>query len=81
MTELEKQLLETLVALEDAAAAIRTGGPKSDLQSLFGEIEGLARQLPPGSHPDLVHYLHRKSYQKARLWLQGRGAENARGRC
>jgi len=29
----------------------------------------------------LLHYLHRKSYEKARLFLEGRGAENAAGSC
>jgi hypothetical protein len=29
----------------------------------------------------LLHYLHRKSYEKARLWLEDRDAENARGGC
>jgi hypothetical protein len=28
-----------------------------------------------------LHYLRKKSYEKARLWLEGRDAENARGNC
>jgi len=28
-----------------------------------------------------LHYLHKKSYEKARLWLEGREAENKAGNC
>jgi len=31
--------------------------------------------VPKETAPDLVHYLRRKSYEKARLWLEGRDAE------
>ena len=81
MTETEKQILGTLLELETAAASMRTANPKPDLQALFGRLDQLTRQLPPGTAPDLLHYLHRKSYQKARLFLQGRDAENAEGSC
>jgi len=29
----------------------------------------------------LLHYLQKKSYEKARLYLQGRDAENQLGNC
>ena len=29
----------------------------------------------------LLHYLHKRSYQKARLYLEGRDAENQAGQC
>lgn len=81
MTELENRILATLQELETAASTIRTANPKPDLQALFSRLEQLTRELPRGTEPDLLHYLHKKSYQKARLLLEGRDAENARGRC
>lgn len=81
MNELENQILAALEQLETAAKTVRTANPKPDLQALFRRLEQLTEQLPQGSDPNLVHYLRRKSYQKARLLLEGRDAENARGRC
>jgi hypothetical protein len=43
--------------------------------------EVLARQMPPDADPTLRHYLQKKSYEKARLFLQGRDAENRAGSC
>ena len=81
MTALEKQILATLTELERAAAQMRTANPKPDLQAFFTRLDALAKELPPGTDPNLLHYLHKKSYQKARLLLEGRDMENARGRC
>ena len=58
-----------------------SANPKPDLLPLFARLEELTRQLPPNTDPNLLHYLHKKSYEKARLWLEGRGANNARGNC
>lgn len=55
--------------------------PKPDLQPMFARLDELTRQLPPQTAPDLMHYMHRKSYEKARLFLEGRAAENAKGSC
>jgi hypothetical protein len=41
----------------------------------------LTGQLPSNTDPALLHYLHKQSWQKARLWLQGREAENVTGTC
>ena len=41
----------------------------------------LAKQLPHDTKPVLLHYLHKKSYKKARLFLQGHDAENKVGNC
>ncbi len=92
MTETERQILEALNALEHAAKSVRTKTgsagvlagstpPKRDLQSLFSRLDDLARQLPPDADRNLRHYLQRKSYDKARLLLLGREAENAPGTC
>ncbi len=67
--------------LEAAAAAARTGGVRTPLLPLFERIDRLAAELPPDAPSDLRHFLERKSYEKARLFLAGRGAENARGAC
>lgn len=81
MTELEKRILESLNELEQAARAIKEGGSKPDVGALLRRVDDLTHQLPKDSDPNLLHYLHRKSYEKARLCLQGREAENARGTC
>ncbi|MCS1411113.1 MAG: hypothetical protein M2R45_04309 [Verrucomicrobia subdivision 3 bacterium] len=81
MEQLEQILLNKLLDLETAVAMIATANPKPDLMGLFGEIEALTGQLPKNTDPTLLHYLHRKSYQKARLFLQGRDAENKAGNC
>jgi hypothetical protein len=81
MTELEKKILDTLLELDQTVKQLRTAGLKPDLQGLFSRLDSLTNQLPKSSDPDLLHYLHKKSYEKALLALQGRDAENARGSC
>lgn len=74
MTALETDILNGLIELDRAVNAMASANPKPDLRPLFARLDDLARQLPRGSDPDLVHYLHKKSYQKARLLLEQRGA-------
>jgi hypothetical protein len=81
MTDTERDILKTLTELEAAARSMRTADPKPDLRPLFARLDELTDRLPKDTEPDLVHYLRRKSYEKARLWLEGRGGENARGSC
>jgi hypothetical protein len=81
MTEIEKDILSSLTDLDRAVKSLRTANPKPDLQSVFARIERLTDGLPPTADPNLLHYLHKKSYEKARLFLEGRDAENARGGC
>lgn len=81
MTQTERSILQTLIELEGAVEVLAKAHPKPDLRPLFARLDALAGQLPATTDPDLLHYLHRKSYQKARLWLEGRDAENARGAC
>jgi hypothetical protein len=78
---LERNLLNALVDLDAAVKAMPSANPKLDLLKLFARIDELAKELPRDSDPVLLHYLHKKSYQKARLFLQGREAENAAGNC
>ena len=79
MTGTERIILEALLELERAVASMPTANPKPNLLPMFTRIDELTRQLPRESDPSLLHYLHKKSYEKARLLLQGREAENARG--
>jgi hypothetical protein len=80
-TSLEKDLLNALNQLEKAVRARPSADPKPNLLPLFARIDDLARQLPGNADANLLHYLHKKSYEKARLFLQGRDAENQVGKC
>jgi hypothetical protein len=81
MTETERDILAALLELESAVASMPTANPKPNLVVMFSRIDELTRQLPRDTDPSLLHYLHKKSYEKARLFLQGRDAENAQGNC
>ena len=81
MTEVEERLLAALLELERAVASMATANPKPDLRPLFSRIDALTGQLAPRTDPSLLHYLQKKSYEKARLFLQGREAENRAGSC
>ena len=81
MTEIESNVLKELVALQNAIASLATANPKPNLLEHFNRIDALTRQLPKSTSPDLLHYLHRKSYEKARFFLEGRDAENLPGVC
>lgn len=81
MGEIEQQILHVLVELEDAVKAARTANKKPDLLPIFARIDQLAARLESGTDPDLVHYLRRKSYEKARVWLEGRRGEIRAGSC
>jgi hypothetical protein len=72
MTKTEQEILETLVALDEAVAQMPKANPKPDLRPMFALLEALAGQLPKETDRDLLHYLHRKSYQKARAFLEQR---------
>jgi hypothetical protein len=81
MSTTEQSLLQVLLQLEETVRSLATARPKPDLRPIFDEVERLTAQLPKGTDPQLLHYLHRKSYEKARLWLQGRDSENRAGTC
>jgi hypothetical protein len=76
-----KNILATLVELDDAVKSMPTANPKPNLLPLFARIDELTKQLPRDADPQLLHYLHKKSYEKARLFLQDRDAENQIGNC
>jgi hypothetical protein len=81
MTDTERKIWETLVELDGAVKSMAVAQSKPNLLPLFARLEDLAGQLPRDTAPDLLHYLGKKSYEKARLWLEGRDQENARGHC
>jgi hypothetical protein len=81
MTALEKQILDRLIELDGTVKTMSTANPKPNLLPLFQQIEELADQLPRSTAPDLQHYMQRKSYEKARQWLEGRYAEIHKGSC
>jgi hypothetical protein len=81
MNETERHILQTLVELEAAVKAMPAANPKPNLLPLFTRLDELTNQLPKNTAPDLLHYLHKRSYEKARLFLEGRDAENQAGNC
>lgn len=80
MSPIEEKLLAALRELESAATNAGRE-PRPDFPALFARIDELSAGLPRGASVDLRHYLAKKSYQKARLWLEGLDAQNARGQC
>ena len=81
MTETEQSIWQALVELDGQVKAMATANPKPNLLPLFARVDELTRRLPPQTAPELLHYLHKRSYEKARLFLEGRDAENAAGNC
>ncbi len=77
----EKELLAALTQLTDTVKVMATANPKPSLLPLFTRLDDLTSQLPRDTDPSLLHYLHKKSYEKARRYLQGRDAENQVGNC
>jgi hypothetical protein len=81
MTEIESDILAGLIELDRAVKSMATASPKPNLQPIFTRLDELARHLPSNADPNLLHYLHKKSYEKARLFLEGRDPENGQGSC
>jgi hypothetical protein len=81
MIVVEAEILKALVELDEVVKSMPTANPKPNLLPLFARIEELTKQLPPATPPVLLHYLHKRSYQKARLFLEGRDEDNAAGNC
>ena len=81
MTATERDVLQALTQLEHAVKSMPAANPKPNLLPLFARIDELTRQLPNDTDPTLLHYLNRKSYEKARAWFEGREAENQAGSC
>jgi len=78
---IEKEILAALVQLDGVIKSMPAANPKPNLLPLFAHLDELTAQLPRNTDPTLLHYMHKKSYEKARLFLQGRDAENQAGNC
>jgi len=78
---LEKTLLNVLIELDHAVKSMPSANLKPNLLPLFERIDELTKQLPRDADPTLLHYLYKKSYEKARLFLQNRDEENQAGNC
>ena len=79
MNATEHAILQTLIELDEAVKRMATAKPKPDLLPLFARLDELAGQLPRETDPELLHFLQRKSYEKARARLQGQ--QSVRGSC
>lgn len=81
MTETEQSILQALTELDATVKSMASIQPKPNLLPLFQHIDELTRKLPPDADATLLHYLHKRSYEKARFFLQDREAENQAGSC
>jgi hypothetical protein len=81
MNETESALLSALAELDTKVQSMRNANPKPNLLPIFERIDSLSTRLPTSTDGQLLHYLKKRSYEKARLYLQGRDAENATGNC
>ena len=81
MSVAEKKILDALLELDALVRRMASADPKPDLRPVFSRIDELTRQLPAGTDPELLHYLHKKSYEKAKLFLLGRDSESTPGQC
>ena len=79
MNEIENQIFRALTELDTAVKSMPTANPKPNLLPLFSRLDELALQLPRTSDPELLHFLQRKSYEKALAKLAGAAA--ARRSC
>ncbi len=78
---MEESILGALRDLEAAVTSLRTVKPAPDLRPHLARLQELTRQLPRDADPTLLHYLHKQSWEKARLFLEGNDAANAAGNC
>ncbi len=81
MSALEKTLLDTLLELEAMVKSMATANPKPNLLPIFARLDQLTQELPRHTDPRLHHYLFKKSYEKARQFLQGEDFKNQIGSC
>jgi len=72
--ELIAALRRRLAVIGDRA--LRESDPArqlEELQKVSLRIEELQRQLPVTTHPQLIHYFERCSYDKALAWIEQEG--------
>ncbi|MBX3732534.1 MAG: hypothetical protein KF791_08065 [Verrucomicrobiae bacterium] len=76
MEPVESRLLTALMKLD---AAVGSGA--ADVRPLLAALDRMTGELPSSADPELVHFLRRRSYEKARLFLLGRREAIQRGGC
>jgi hypothetical protein len=81
VNETESEILLALRELGQKVQVMKIANPKPNLLPVFEKLDRLTAELGRGADPNLLHYLHKKSYEKALLYLEGRAAENAPGSC
>lgn len=81
MNDVEKSLQVELKNLETQIAQMKNGGGTPNFVEVFNAIDDLTKQLPRDTDPQLLHYLHKKSYEKAINFLDGRDEDNLNGGC
>jgi hypothetical protein len=81
VNETESEIVSALRELEQKVQVMKIANPKPNLMPIFEKLDLLTAKLGRGADPNLLHYLHKRSYEKALLYLDGRDAENARGSC
>jgi hypothetical protein len=81
MNDTEREILSALKDLDEKVRSMKTASPRPNLLPVFERLDALTTRLGSAGDPSLLHYLHKKSYEKALLYLEGRDAENARGSC
>ncbi len=67
----ETSILDGLHALEAAITAGRPPAPNPALRSVLARLDELTAAMPQKTTADLRHYLQKRSYQKARILLEG----------
>ena len=72
MTSAEAEILAVLEQLQTTVAQMSTANPKPDLKPLFAKLDQLTKALPKDADSQLLHFLHRGSYEKATQWLQAK---------
>jgi hypothetical protein len=72
VTEAENALLAALKELEASVAGMANTSPKPDLRPLFERLRTLTDRLPADADPNLLHYMARQSWQKARCHLEAK---------
>jgi len=81
MPSMDAALVAALTALEQAARARAAGDLSADVRPPLAELDRLTNALPADADPELAHYLRRRSYEKARLFLEGRVGGIEKGGC
>lgn len=77
MHDAERELLEALRQLDRTVKQMAAANPKPSLLPLFARIETAAANLPPGTDPQLAHFIQRKSYEKALALMEERAGTGA----